>query len=275
MNSDINILHSGLLKMMKELHKFCINNNIKYYLVDGSALGAIRHKGFIPWDDDIDVGMYRADYEKFLRLKEEFLYEIKEYRSDKKFKYGFIKIYDNNTTLVERVGKNVILGGIFIDVFPIDYVGNNLLIAQKKMKKIQLYKRILSANVARSSNKSIAYNIVAKLLSIIPTKYLINHIYSIFKKESETKSDYLCSIFSGWGVKEIMHESVIGTPTIYKFEDTEFFSIENYDIYLKSLYDNYLKLPPENKRDQHNFIFIDTKKSYKDYKRENFIRKKE
>ena len=111
MNIEAEVLHNRLLSMMKSFHNFCEDNNIRYYMIGGTALGAIRHKGFIPWDDDVDIGVPRPDYEKLLTLESqlpkglEFLY----YKNTSESPVHYVKLVDSNTTLIERFYLNLSL----------------------------------------------------------------------------------------------------------------------------------------------------------------------
>ena len=115
-------LKETLIAMMQWFHQFCIDNDIRYYVVDGTMLGAARHQGFIPWDDDIDVGVPRRDYEKLasiLNEKTEGRYVLETPDSPaKEFIYTYSKLYDTTTTLVEHARKDI-RRGVFIDIFPL------------------------------------------------------------------------------------------------------------------------------------------------------------
>ena len=115
-----------LLKMLGWFHNFCEENNLRYFAVGGTLLGAVRHKGFIPWDDDVDVGMPRADFEKLEKLignKENGRYYFETPSSDRKgYYYAYGKLFDTTTTLVENLRDKLPMG-VYIDVFPFDGVG--------------------------------------------------------------------------------------------------------------------------------------------------------
>lgn len=119
-------LQDRLYSIFRVFHEVCAKNAIKYYMLGGTMLGAIRHEGFIPWDDDIDVGMKRSDYEKFLLLSPREWpdnYLLKEPSGDGVYPYLFAKVIDVATTCVEDIGRGVELG-CYIDVFPLDNGGN-------------------------------------------------------------------------------------------------------------------------------------------------------
>ena len=116
-----------LLKLLDKFVEVCEQNHLQYYLAGGSVIGAVRHKGFIPWDDDIDVHMPRADYEKLQTLPDEVWGEdmrLATWRKTKNYTYDFLKLELTNTTVIERLHPDYI-GGIFLDVFPLDYISNS------------------------------------------------------------------------------------------------------------------------------------------------------
>ena len=126
-------LQQELLKILKWFHGFCVENNLRYYADGGTMLGAVRHKGFIPWDDDVDVCMPREDYNKLISLSASLPkpYVLETPQSEAKdFLYAFSKIYNTDTTLIEK-GKKNIKRGIYLDVFPLDGLGNS----EKEAKK--------------------------------------------------------------------------------------------------------------------------------------------
>ena len=143
---DIKQIQSMQISLMEKLHTFLVDNNIKYYMIGGSALGAIRHKGFIPWDDDIDLGMLRSDYEKFLTLADKFDYncEIVNFHIKKNCDYALTRIYFNNTFIKnDSISSTKLDFRLFLDIFPIDNVADNINKKVKTEKKIAKYKRLI------------------------------------------------------------------------------------------------------------------------------------
>ena len=119
----MNDLQKCQLNILKDFIKVCEKNNLRYYLVSGTCLGAVRHQGFIPWDDDIDVGMPREDYNKLITLQKDFneRYFIQTYKTDKKYLYNFAKIRDSETTYIENNFMTTQINhGVWLDVFPLD-----------------------------------------------------------------------------------------------------------------------------------------------------------
>lgn len=138
-------LHICLLDIMSEVDRICSENSIGYSLIGGSMIGAVRHHGFIPWDDDMDIGMLRQDYEKFISICESRLdkkYFLQTYDSDPKYNYGYAKMLLNGTELVEFGHERTkYRKGIFVDIFPFDTVPNNIGERKKQKRSLFFYKK--------------------------------------------------------------------------------------------------------------------------------------
>lgn len=235
-----------LLKMMKDIHKICVDQNICYWLSAGSLLGAVRHNGFIPWDDDIDIVMPRADYEKFKKIAQSFLntnYKILDMeKTDLKGEYlgPLMKIIDINTD-------------VFIDINPLDKYSSNFFIRlfQKFPKIIYCGKRKAYQSIKEQITfRKKIYSIISKLFLIFSDKF-IEKLLGIWEKHLN-KEHYIfyshCNkvIFKGAFLKQ----DIFPLKRI-KFETEEFFIPNNYDRYLRNKYGEYLKLPKQKDRKTH------------------------
>ena len=274
--NKISEMQSMMLDMIKWFHEFCRINGIDYYVIGGTMLGAARHHGFIPWDDDIDVGIPRKDYERLLNekkilFKNEQRYCLESYRDkNADFEYSYAKLYDTNTTLVENCRLRT-KRGIFIDVFPLDGIGSDREDALQNYSKIQKYLNFLMTRTceirkSRKFIKNVAI-IISRLIpnSLISNNKIISKINNMCASRDYEGSAYVGNLVGNWGKKEIMSRSFFGKPTLYDFEDTKVFGPENYDDYLKNVYNNWRQLPPLDKQvSQHDFLLLDLHKSYID-----------
>lgn len=261
-----------LLEIMKWFHNLCEKENLTYYAQGGTALGAVRHNGFIPWDDDLDVGMPRGDYEKLLKIskkingKSKFYIEFPSEKID--YVYPYAKVYDTRTTLIENTRYKT-CRGIYIDVFPIDGIGDTLEESVINFKKTERMINLLCTSVCALRKDRQLYKNIAILCSrcipkcILNSQKLIKKIEKTSKRLDYVKCKYVANLCGNWREKEIMNKEWIGSPTLCKFEDMEIYIIENSDAYLKRLYGDYMKLPPIEKRcTHHDFISIDLDKPY-------------
>ena len=238
------------IEILKSIHNYCQENNLRYSLAYGTLLGAVRHKGFIPWDDDIDIMMPRPDYEQFLkgyRGYNEF-YQVQDYCTDHSYWFSFAKVYDNRTILIEKEAKN----GVYIDVFPIDGVPNN---AQEKERVEELLTKIICHDLRISSksylfkkNKLFNYlKYIIQNLRVPARKQIIDNIHFITKK-------FLYGSTSNAGIifydkfQAIIPQIVYEEYKNIEFEGLTCKCISNTDLYLKTVYGNYMQLPPEEER---------------------------
>lgn len=260
-----------LLGIIKFFHEFCVENNLRYYVTGGSLLGAMRHEGFIPWDDDIDVAMPRPDYEKLRELLEgkqgRYILET-PYSKAKDYGYTMSKIYDSETTAVEKVKFNT-CRGVFLDVFPLDGIGNT------KDEMVRNHKKIYWLNMFIATRTSIPraerswYKNVAILVSsIIPekllnTKRIICKLDKMCARIPYDNSKYVGNLAGAYGLREIVDRDLFGEPKLYKFEDTYVYGVEKGDEYLTQIYGDWRQLPPEDKRSSgHDFELLDLNRSY-------------
>lgn len=264
-------IHSIQLEMLKAVDSICKKHNLRYYAIGGTCLGAVRHKGFIPWDDDIDIGMPRTDYNRFLEIAKEELdsdFFLQTYKSDKDYFFSYAKLRNSNTTFIEESLKNLNLNhGIFIDIFPLDGIGNSKFIGMINAKIIKFYHYILCFKMIpeyRLGNFIGRY--VKKLLSKI-SKYKINKkIEVISSKRNYDSSKYVVNYFGAYGWREIVPSFLFGEGVSLEFEDIEIKVPKHYDSYMTRIYGNYMQLPPPEKRQNiHNATIVDCNTPYTKY----------
>ena len=262
-------LKQKLLDMMRWFHGFCEENHLRYYVLVGTMLGAVRHQGFIPWDDDIDVGMPRADYEKLAQLMGcelhgKYLLETPDTPA-KEYYYAFSKIYDTETTLIENT-KAKIKRGIYLDIFPLDGIGETLEDAKNNFKKVQRLDNLLMLKVAGfRKGRKLYKNVGVALFRLVPlsAKKLLRMLCAECRKRDFYEYMYGGNLVGAWGIKEILPQDVMGKPTLYKFENLMVYGAEKPDEYLTGLYGDWRKLPPVEKRvTHHDYVFCDLNKGY-------------
>lgn len=264
------------LDMLKAFISCCKDLNLSYYLVGGTALGAVRHGGFIPWDDDIDVGMRRKDYEIFVKQGQQYLpdyYFIQHRESDPAILINYTKIRDSRTTFIESSLKNFAINhGIFIDVFPLDYCPEDVdrqLEIRKRLRLLNL--RIRQEYTLPEENRGSAVMEIGRLLA---GKALKLKYWDVRKALDEREvlmtachdSNLLVNYCGAYGAKEIIQAEWLGRGLEVKFEGETVVIPSMYDDYLTHIYGDYMKLPPEEKRVSHHYTeVIDTERSYTEY----------
>lgn len=232
----------------------CEENNLRYYLGGGTLLGAVRHKGFIPWDDDIDVMMPRPDFQKLLSLSinNENYNIIKP--STAGYYYNFAKLVDTRTILEEKGIKRIDGLGVYIDIFPLDGMPETPDDRKKRFKELNsIRKRInntcllkpkfhrnpfayLNACRIYNSNKNID-------LSSLQKKYLDSAL-----KNSFDDSEFVFAAGGAYGARDIFPGKWFEKEIELQFENLSVKAFNGYDFYLTQLYGDYMTLPPEDKR---------------------------
>ena len=265
---DVNVLHSRLLEMAKFFHELCIKNNIQYYMLGGTMLGAIRHQGFIPWDDDMDFGIPRNDYNRFVEIAKDLGssgYEIRYYRNAKNSPMHYAKFIDSNTTLVENHYHNYV-EGLYLDIFPLDGADVGSIGDTIRNRKILLKHALIMNHCTTTEKRGFIRRIFNKYAKLRNLENLHSSLEKIMVEKNNKDTEYLANFLGAWAEKETIPRTIMGTPTLYKFEDTQFYGAEDFDGYLKSLYNDYMQLPPEEKRIfKHNYYIIDFNTPYREY----------
>lgn len=247
------------LDVLLHLDAFCKENNIQYFLCGGTLIGAIRHNGFIPWDDDIDVMMTRENYDKFAKLysiKDKSEYKYFSCDIDKNYPYTFAKLSNENTMMKEYSNCEYDMG-VNIDIFPVEYVSDNKKEQQKVVDNCQRYINMMNLKrVKISSTRNLVKNIVLLLsqfcLSFISTSKLVHLVDNIAKKSSLTRTNTMAVLVWGYKMRELQPASNLESQIMHKFEDLEFPIPIGYDDYLRRLYGDYMQLPPADKQVTHH-----------------------
>lgn len=273
MNSDNTLiaLQKKECEMLKHLIKVCDQMNIKYYLLGGTLLGAVRHKGFIPWDDDIDVGMLREDYEFFTKNAQQYFPEhlfVQTFENDPGYSRNFAKLRDSNTTFIEKNNANAKFNqGVYIDIFPLDYYPDNFFSA----KIVDIKKKYYMAKISETFDLSeLNENGLKRIMRLIFRKMIPSVQYALEKRDeaykTTKKSKRIANYEGYWGKKEIVPAEWFGEGSELEFEGMKVRGVKEYDLYLTQLYGDYMKLPPVEKRVTHHDTYvIDLDHSYKNY----------
>ena len=257
------------LEILQEFHDFCVKNNIHYSLSGGSLLGAIRHNGFIPWDDDIDVQMPRPDYDKFVHTYVSgdkyklFCRELSEF-NNWNIGFPYARLCDVQKTIVDQGLKPLFPEGIGlgIDILPCDGMPSD-----EKEARIHLKKNLImqeraywscikllpwtSVSKAKGLKEKLKF-VIKKVISSIYGLQSFDRVYKTKKKYDYKTSDYFFAI-PHYGMREWQPKENMESFILHQFENRQFYIMSGWDANLSSLFGDYMILPPENKRIAHSF----------------------
>lgn len=252
---DIEEVQKIMLDVLSEIDRICRENNIKYILDGGSMLGAVRHKGFIPWDDDLDIAMLREDYDKLLELCKTQLgdgYVWESIETNTNYPLNFAKVKKRNTVYKERCYKDLdIEQGVYIDVFPIDDVNQKQFKKQLRMVAFWNCVRWCILGIYPKTYKRFFY-LPFTLLGI---KKVDKQSNKWMKKYNGNNSPTVYKICHQGKMKPQYPRSVYENVIDYEFCGKKFYIPADYDNFLKGRFGDYMQLPPENKRRPcHNIV---------------------
>ena len=246
------------LQIMDELDAFCRAHEIPYTLLGGTLIGAIRHKGYIPWDDDIDICLFRPDYDRLLREFQSESGYVELWTSDRtpNYLHPYCKAVDTRTVLIEADKKHAI--GVNVDVFPLDDMPESIEECRahvKRIKRVQnlLVLKYLHLRKGRSPLKN-AFVVLSRLpLMLVPNRPLLRMLTNLMTKYSPNPgSKYVANLCGAWGEREIFLRADFQNPVDGSFEGRLYRIPDRYDHVLRGVYGDYMQLPPESERVSHH-----------------------
>ncbi len=264
---DIRPLQLRLCDNLATIHQVFQQHNLRYYLSFGTMLGAMRHKGFIPWDDDVDISMPRPDYERLLTHAKEWLpphLEMIAAELDPDYPFAFGKIQDARTTVIEKTYRDG-ANGIYIDIFPIDGAPSGKLAQWLHYRHHRLLRKLLyfAYRDPYKHGHGIRSWMPLLLQKMFTRKWTQSRIRHFLMSRDYETSAYVSEHDTGRNI--FLPREYFGTPRLYPFENTTLMGVEQPDAYLTHLYGTWQQLPPENKRHQHQFHFLDLDTPYREH----------
>ena len=255
------------LDMVQFVDDICRQQNINYSLSGGSLLGSIRHGGFIPWDDDIDLMLVRKEYNRLIEAIISSPDLSKKYTlihsSQKNAYLPFAKLCDNRTFFKSDLDTLNEGTGVFIDIFPMDIMPTDIKKAKKFKKKALLNNLRLASSKKGGVSYASASNLIfflGKLVLLAPWHFMYQNRYeylnskiNLFMQQYNNTDEKNIGYVSSWNKTEYMDKTIFDEFEDVKFENRVFRKIKRHDVYLNQLYGDYMVLPPENKRENHDY----------------------
>lgn len=245
------------LEMLIEVDRICNKCGIQYNIIAGTLLGAIRHGGYIPWDDDADVAFLRPEYEKFRKACKTELdrtrFYFQDHRNTKGYRWGYGKLRRKNTLFLREHQEHMpYKQGIFIDIFPLDGVPDNYFFRSIKNFECFCIRKILWSKVGKVADSNFGKRQIYKILDKIPEQKVFSYYYKMVCRANKKRTRMIRILTfptpnNEWGYYRCWYEN--STDTL--FEGKVFQGIKDYDSYLSFKFDNYMELPPSDERKAH------------------------
>ncbi|MBU5478966.1 LicD family protein [Eubacterium sp. MSJ-13] len=250
---DIQRMEQGILDYVANI---CEENELRYFLAGGTLLGAIRHQGFIPWDNDIDISMPRPDYNKLISIvekKPDERYRLLRVTNENDYYYPFIKVVDTKTKLIELAREDRIDDmGIFLDIFPLDTISKNHNKALRELRYVNKWGSRIAGSVSFpigiSYFRKIEHYLWYWLLKMLNREKSLNRVEKRLYAEKFGNTGYIVSTYGLRNENEIIEYEAFAQTVELPFEGKMYKCPIGYDKYLKQMYGNYMELPPERER---------------------------
>ena len=250
---DIQELRQIQMGILDEVHRYCEAHGLRYFLSSGTLIGAVRHKGYIPWDDDIDIYMPRQDYEAFLQSyhDEKGIYRAINPSTESHYYYTFAKVVDQRTHMVEKETEGYEIG-VYMDIFPVDFVTEDMQQRQRIFKQKKLLYKIRRCKISNSNplQSRLAY-IVYKCwpMSVRQIERKIRQLIVL-----HTPTPTVCNMTeAGPSIKGCFPADDIASSVDIEFEGKTYKTMIGYKDYLQRTYGDYMTLPPVEQRVTHKF----------------------
>ena len=250
------------LNLLTQFDQICRGQEFRYSLAGGSLIGAVRHQGFIPWDDDIDVIMPRPDYDRFIKYcqTEKIPFQLMHYETDEHYNSLITKILDPKTKLVDEVTPTGLELGVNIDVFPVEGLGRSKKEALRLYRKTEWSRELLNAAAWGSFQRSKTHRLILEpvrfvlfvISRFISPKKLLRKVERIHRECSFDHSQFAGDVCGSYRRREIMEQPIFADYMDIPFENCYFRVMKRYHDFLTNIYGDYMMLPPPEQRKTHH-----------------------
>lgn len=250
----MNNLQAEELNILEEIQDFCRTNDLRHYVIGGTLLGAIRHKGFIPWDDDIDIGLPRKEYDIFVKTFKSSKLQLKHFTITRNFPYPYAKVTVNTITCIDSSNRMYNYAtGPFVDVFPLDRLYKSERLNRFVLLFIRVFRTIASIKAVKKDTLNYRKHRILHTLLPISSVLIYKMIESFLKSRLRTEGK-IGNVYGSYGNREMVPIEWFQESEFYQFETTSVPVISHYDDYLKQIYGNYIKIPAVTERNSHLIV---------------------
>ncbi len=266
-NESLAKLQNIELKTLKQIKRICEAENIRYFIIGGTLIGALRHEGFIPWDDDVDIGIPRSDYNRFVKVAKSYLpdnYEVRTMDSSRTYKCYYTRVVDNNMKILWDHGQYKAEIGVWTDVFPLDGLPSGKLRRKMHVFHLNFIKALykftqidnVSTNVRRSRIEQalIRFAMITRIGKLFNGDKLLKKLDRTLQKYDFDKCEYMFNYSGCYKDREIAPRSFFDGVQTVRFEDALVAAPSGADGYLRNVYGDYMQLPPPEKQVSHHVI---------------------
>lgn len=268
-HEETRLMQKYILDLLLAIDKVCRDHHLNYYLLAGTMLGAVRHKGFIPWDDDADIALPREDYDKLLEHADEWLperYELVSGNTDPMYPYQFARIQDHETTYILRRQFDYI-GGLPVDVFPLDGMTEKTWKRRWHYMRYGVVKKLLYFSTVNPNKHGHGIkSILPRIMHMIVSQQWAHRKSDNIQREYSGRKASLVADHDNAPSRGILPRQVYGTPTPIEFEGHMLMGVQEPDTYLSYCYGDYMRMPKEYP--PQNFRYLDLRKPYREYIKE-------
>jgi lipopolysaccharide cholinephosphotransferase len=267
---ELKRLQACQLEMLKACIKVCERHKLRYFLLGGSALGAVRHSGFIPWDDDVDIGMPRPDYTRFLSIAKNELSPhlfLQTRETDAAYPMQFAKLRDSRTTFrQENVAHLDMNHGVALDIFPLDSCAASATRTKIRLLAFKAIRAVYQSKFGLRRGRRFEQIAVSVTAAIFRVGMLERMMRMVMEGGGYDESAQVVNWCGSWGAKEIVQGTIFGAGKDMRFEDVTARVPAEVHLYLSALYGEYMRMPPEEKRvPPHTADLIDLDSPYTIY----------
>lgn len=251
--TDIKEIQQIELEIFDKIHEFCMKRGLRYSLYGGTMIGAIRHKGFIPWDDDIDLAMPRPDYEIFCREFKAEGFSVHTHKNDPDYVYPFAKVYHEGTVLIEKLFPNV-KACVYVDIFPFDGFPNDKKAfneAKRSRRWNMRWAGIKSGTLFKKGRpfyKTLIRTFLRWCLWIFPKRFFLERFQRDLQKHGYEGNPLVADMTWGYGESQCIPAEGFETVVDVEFEGRKVKAMAGWETYLRSVFGDYMTPPPPEKR---------------------------